>query len=230
MTIIRKEVIGDCTLIQGDCLEVMPTLGNFDAVVTDPVWPNAPDGMFPSVTDPTKLLAAALSKADAKRCVIIVRTDSDPRFLCAVPTRWKYVRHQNLEYVATGYLGRVLGGMEVAYCFGEPIPSAPGQRVIVGHGPKVQPSTERFDHPCARNIEHMKFLVRWWSEPYEHVLDPFMGSGTTGVACAKMGRKFTGIELDPGYFDIACKRIEEAYRQPDMFVEAPAKPKQEAMF
>jgi DNA modification methylase len=52
------------------------------------------------------------------------------------------------------------------------------------------------------------------------VLDPFMGSGTTGVACVKLGRKFIGIELDPGYFDIACKRIREAYAQPDMFIEA----------
>ena len=53
------------------------------------------------------------------------------------------------------------------------------------------------------------------------ILDPFMGSGTTGVACAKMGRKFTGIELDPKYFDIACERIAEAYKQPDLFIEQP---------
>jgi DNA modification methylase len=57
------------------------------------------------------------------------------------------------------------------------------------------------------------------------VLDPFMGSGTTGVACAKLGRKFLGVEIEPRYFDIACKRIEDAYKQPDMFVE-PEKPEQ----
>lgn len=50
-----------------------------------------------------------------------------------------------------------------------------------------------------------------------------MGSGTTGVACAKIGRKFTGIEMDPTYFDIACRRIQEAYKQPDMFVRTAAK-------
>ena len=55
------------------------------------------------------------------------------------------------------------------------------------------------------------------------ILDPFMGSGTTGVACAKLGRKFIGIELKPKYFDIACERIEAAYKQPDLFVEPPAK-------
>ena len=63
----------------------------------------------------------------------------------------------------------------------------------------------------------------------ETILDPFMGSGTTGVACAKLGRKFIGIELEKKYFDIACQRIEEAYQQPDMFIEPPAKAKQEAM-
>jgi DNA modification methylase len=56
-----------------------------------------------------------------------------------------------------------------------------------------------------------------------------MGSGTTGVACVKLGRKFIGIEIDPGYFDIACKRIAEAYRQPDLFIERPTAPKQEAL-
>lgn len=58
------------------------------------------------------------------------------------------------------------------------------------------------------------------------ILDPFMGSGTTGVACAKLGRSFIGIEIEPKYFDIACKRIEAAYAQGDLFIEPPAKPEQ----
>lgn len=69
----------------------------------------------------------------------------------------------------------------------------------------------------------MQHIVKWTAGT---VLDPFMGSGTTGVACAKMGRKFIGIEIEPKYFDIACKRIEEAYKQPDMFVELPKKAEQ----
>lgn len=55
------------------------------------------------------------------------------------------------------------------------------------------------------------------------ILDPFMGSGTTGIACARLGRSFIGIEIHEAYFDLACRRIEEAYRQPDMFVSAPKK-------
>jgi site-specific DNA-methyltransferase (adenine-specific) len=61
------------------------------------------------------------------------------------------------------------------------------------------------------------------------VLDPFMGSGTTGVACARRGRKFIGIEIELKYFDIACRRIDEAYRQPRLFEDRPVSPKQEAM-
>ncbi len=60
----------------------------------------------------------------------------------------------------------------------------------------------------------------------ETILDPLMGSGTTGVACAKLGRNFIGIEIEPKYFDIACKRIEQAYDQPDMFIEQPKKAEQ----
>ena len=68
------------------------------------------------------------------------------------------------------------------------------------------------------------------SLPTQTILDPFMGSGTTLVACAKMGRKGIGIELDPEYFEIACKRVREAYAQPDLFVQQPQeKPKQETL-
>ena len=79
----------------------------------------------------------------------------------------------------------------------------------------------------------MRRCIGFLPENSQTILDPFMGSGTTGVACVKLGRKFTGIELDADYFDIACERIREAYKQPDMFVEQPSKPiipKQEDMF
>ena len=61
------------------------------------------------------------------------------------------------------------------------------------------------------------------------ILDPFMGSGTTGVACTKLGRKFIGIEIEPKYFDIACRRIEEAWRQPRLFDEPTTPPTQGAL-
>ena len=72
-------------------------------------------------------------------------------------------------------------------------------------------------HPCEKPLPLMGHIVGTSTRADHAVLDPFMGSGTTGVACANMGRKFTGIEREPKYFDIACKRIDDAYRQTRMF-------------
>jgi len=81
-------------------------------------------------------------------------------------------------------------------------------------------------HPTQKPIEVMCWCIERLPDGANTILDPFMGSGTTGVACAKLGRKFIGIEIEPKYFDIACRRIEAAYAQPDMFIVPPAKPVQ----
>ena len=88
------------------------------------------------------------------------------------------------------------------------------------------PLDEKAGHPTQKPVKLMQWCLSFLPDGIETILDPFMGSGTTGVACAKMGRKFIGIELDEGYFDIACKRIKQAYDQPDMFIEAAKKPEQ----
>ena len=72
----------------------------------------------------------------------------------------------------------------------------------------------------------MQWCIEQLPEICNTILDPFMGTGTTGVACVKQGRKFIGIEIEPKYFDTACKRIENAYRQPDMLIEARVLPEQ----
>ena len=199
-------------LFHGDCLDILPGVGPVDTVITDPVWPNAPKDMFPDVKDAQGLLEAALNMIDAKRVVIIMRNDSDPRFLQAVPRKWDFFRAQILSYVMPGYIGRKLGGDEFAYCFGEPLSSAPGRRVIPGWGPKVQPDKAygKNGHPCSRSLAHIRWLVNWWSLEGETILDPFMGSGTTGVACKEMNRNFIGIEIEDKYFKIAEKKIREA--------------------
>ena len=94
---------------------------------------------------------------------------------------------------------------------------------------KVTEAAEKCGHPCPKPIRAWSWLVGKLSQEGETILDPFMGSGTTGVACVKLGRKFIGIEIEPKYFDIACKRIEDAYKQGDLFVEPPAKPVQEGL-
>jgi DNA modification methylase len=82
--------------------------------------------------------------------------------------------------------------------------------------------TERFGHPTQKPVGVMAELIRRLSVTDQAILDPFMGSGTTGVAAVQMGRSFIGIERDPDYFRVACKRIEDAQRQGDFFVDAAA--------
>jgi DNA modification methylase len=99
---------------------------------------------------------------------------------------------------------------------------------------RLQPQKDRRDpfirsHPAVYPVELPLLIVESYTAKAETVCDPFMGSGTTGVACAKLGRKFIGIEIEPKYFDIACRRIEKAYAQPDFFIEKPSLPKQEAL-
>lgn len=81
-------------------------------------------------------------------------------------------------------------------------------------------------HMTQKPIKLMHELINLFTNEGETVLDPFMGSGTTGVACKNMDRKFIGIEINEKFFSIACKRIEDNYRQMDIF-KSPQKQKQE---
>ena len=76
-------------------------------------------------------------------------------------------------------------------------------------------------HPAPMPYSMASDHIYTWTNVGDGVADPFMGSGTTGVACAKLGRRFIGIEIEPRYFDIACRRIEQAQRQLDLFIEQP---------
>jgi DNA modification methylase len=85
------------------------------------------------------------------------------------------------------------------------------------------------EHPTQKPLDLMRWCIKRMKA--STILDPFMGSGTTGVACVKLGRKFIGIEIEPKYFNIACKRIEQAYAQPDLFVpQSQPKPVQASLF
>lgn len=116
---------------------------------------------------------------------------------------WRYRRQHEMVMIAHRSGGKLLWGSD---------------DVAARNIYSEMPPRER-QHPNEKPLN----MVRHFLENHapETVLDPFMGSGTTLVACAKLGRKGIGIELDPDYFDIACRRVEEAYRQPDLFVEPP---------
>jgi site-specific DNA-methyltransferase (adenine-specific) len=86
---------------------------------------------------------------------------------------------------------------------------------------------ERRYHPTQKPVELMMWCIGHLSESAELICDPYMGVGTTGVAAVRLGRRFIGCEIEPRYFEIACERIQKAYRQPDLFVKSPEpKPEQ----
>lgn len=234
---MRKETIGSCELYLGDCLEVLPTLGPVDAVVTDIPYEISQQSNGLRRLDygdwdgdgATGIALAAMSAVSAAPSVIAwcdwrqlsqiasVLTGRSERPLVWAKPNPPVLNGQSLFLSATehAFYGKLpgawfLGGCIKSYWIGPP----PPERV----------------HPTQKPVWLMIACVQSIAAPSATVLDPFMGSGTTLVACAKLGRKGIGIEIDPGYFDIACRRVEEAYRQPDMFVERPAPPKQETLF
>jgi hypothetical protein len=152
------------------------------------------------------------------RAVVVLRCDSDPRFLCAVPDALPFFRSIQLTYAVPMYLGQVLGGDETAYWFGAPIAKVSGRMVVPGRGPVAQPGSRPPNgHPMSRAQVHFDWLAWWCSDEGETIVDPFMGSGTSGVAALRAGRRFLGIEIEPRFFDLACRRIEETWRTGDLF-------------
>ena len=198
-------------IIAGDARERLREIGHADVVITDPVWPNCPVGLLPSWDRPGALLREVLElmPASVRAVVILLRSDSDPRFLQAVPERWPFICVQVMSYAVPRDLGRVFGGAELAYCFGAPASSRPGRHVIPMWGPEashIESPTK--GHPCPRAMIHMEWLVDWWSDPGETVLDPFCGSGTIPIAAHRMLRHGIGIEIEPLYAAAAIQRAE----------------------
>ena len=223
----RVEHIGDATLYLGDCLEVMAGLGPVDAVVTDPpyglgdLWKGGGGQGKNSWKFDPKEARSWDQKAPDFINELIGDTPAivwgGNYFNLPLSRAW-LVWDKGIPNFTTGH-------SELAWTnLHQPIRNmrlCPNGMTPTGaDGPK--------EHPTQKPIEIMTWCLGFLPKA-RTILDPFMGSGTTGVACAKMGRKFTGIELDETYFDIACRRIEAAYAQPDMFIEQPAKPKQEAL-
>jgi DNA modification methylase len=213
----RRVVIGDCTLYEGDCMAVMPTLGKVDAVVTDPPYGigYVGDGYEKILGDdrpfdPTFLLGRDCIIWGANNfCQMLPKAGG---WLC-----WD----KRVTEAADGLRG---SPFELAWSSKDRL-----YKILrLQHGGVKNADGEGIKrvHPTQKPIALMRWCLGFLPNA-ETILDPFMGSGTTGVACVKEGRKFIGIELDPDYFDIACKRIRDAYAQPDMFVAAPAaKPEQ----
>jgi hypothetical protein len=207
-------------IYNGDSREWLPPA---DRLISDPVWPNA-DPRLAGSENPEGLCAEVLALAAVRTVVLQLGRISDPRFLRCVPERWPFFAACWLRYVPPSYSGRVLMEADVAYAFGEPIASAEFRRVVPsgcistsgeehrGHGRNrssatYQDTQGRLSHPARRHLRHVLWLVNWFSDAGETVLDPFMGSGTTLRAAKDLGRKAIGIEIEERYCEIAAKRM-----------------------
>lgn len=105
-----------------------------------------------------------------------------------------------------------------------------GRKAVWTHNGVKGSALDRPDHPCPKPLPLMLELLSLFSDPGETVLDPYMGSGTTGAAALMLGRKFVGVEIDHHYFDDTCKRLERVHRQPRLFAEPIAKAVQSDIF
>lgn len=214
----RVEVIGNATLYCGDCLEILPTLPKVDAVVTDP-----PYGIGYVHGDGGGRLARSTVFNRVK--IVGDNTPLDPSpFLCAPRVVLFGANHYADRLPASpcwlvwdkrdGICSNDQADCEMAWT------NMQGPARLIRHlWNGMLKDSERGvsrEHPTQKPVAVMEWVLRQVGDT-SAVLDPFMGSGTTGVACMNLGRKFIGIEIEPRYFDIACRRIEDAQRQGRLF-------------
>lgn len=236
MSLDRVE-IGNAVLYCGDCRDVLPDLA-VDAVISDPPYGVALTGKlamqrngrktkskvtyvgFPDTPEYVESVVVPAFKeiiGRSKRAAITPGTrnlmlypppDDIGCFYSASGTgvgRWGFTCSQPiLYYGADPYLEAARGSR--ANSLGHTYPN----------------DANAVGHPCAKPLPQWLWLVGRASAEDETVLDPFMGSGTTGVACARLGRPFVGVEIEPRWFEIACRRIADAQRQGLLPLPAPA--------
>lgn len=198
-------------IVCGDCLEIMADMpdGCVDAVVTDPVWPNNKIEAFADMK-PHHLFEMAAREISrlAIRLAVHLGCDSDPSILRGITL--PFFRVAWLRYARPHYKGRLLYGSDVAYLYGEPLPSQPGMRVVPGEAVRVDNQGKVTKHPCERAEVHVAWLCKWWGGTL--ILDPFCGSGTTCVAAKRLGSRWIGIDIDEGCCRIARNRLRDTER------------------
>ena len=216
---MRVERIGRATLYLGDCREVLPTLGKVDAVVTDPPY------------------GIGASSGVGKYGVRKWGGDADLRWDDAVPNDLiRVIYDLGIPTImwggnyfdlpahrcplvwdkGAGMRNRTFAECEVAWS------NLDANAKVYCRDPLACGDYAGKEHPTQKPIPLMTWCIQLLPEGAALILDPFMGSGTTGVAAVQMQRDFIGIEREPKYFDIACKRIEDAQRQGDLFLQGAA--------
>jgi DNA modification methylase len=221
----RREVIGDAVLLLGDCRDILPTLGRVDAVVTDPPYGIGKDGQKQTTGGHGGRKGYDFKGWDAARpeeaIFKLIQAASDDQviwggnyFADILPARGKWLVWDK--------------GQRINQSDGELAYTSKNGALRIFTQNRVALLLEGAQHPTQKPIEVMTWSLQQFPDA-KTILDPFMGSGTTGVACIREGRKFIGIEIDEGYFEIACRRIADEASRPRMFVERPAPAKQEVL-
>jgi DNA modification methylase len=206
-------IIGDATLYCGDCLKILPTLPKVDAVVTDPPYGMNWDGR---VTRGKNGTGKAGPTRHYSKTIVGDNKDFDPSPFLSFPICILFGMNHFPQKLHKGSLlvwvkryesgfGSFLSDAEVAWMNS-------GNGVYCFRDTSAQGESKDRQHPTQKPLPLMQWCIKKTGNA-QTILDPFMGSGTTGVACAKLGRKFIGIKIEPRYFDIACRRIEAAQRQ-----------------
>jgi DNA modification methylase len=251
---MREEIIGDCRLILGDCRDVLPILERVDTVFTSPPYncgiaydgheDKMPLAEFEVFLSDTVFCAAArayvvnvgqyIGSRDGRVLFrdILMRAAAASGLPLVDEVLWDKGPANGAAWGNYPNSPRIRAGHESIYFFGDAsMPNGNGldwrewSRLTTSIW-RVSANVDLTVHPAMMPVEVARRSVALWSDTAGDVLDPFMGSGTTGVACIMTGRRFVGVESSPSYFDIACRRIEEAYRQPRLFAEPAPKPVQ----
>jgi len=221
-----KVEIGAATLYLGDCRDILPTLPKVDAVITDPPYGigdkwDKPNGFGSCGGRLWNGDAGWDNDAPSKELIDKIRSLAELTIIWGgnyfdLPPSRGYLVWDKMQS------GFSLADSELAWV------SAPITPKTFRYA-RAQLASEGKTHPTQKPLPLMIWCIGFAPQG-KTILDPFMGSGTTGVAAIQMGRKFIGIEREPKYFDIACKRIEQAQAQGQMFAPEPVKATQESMF
>lgn len=237
---MRVETIGDATLYHGDCMEVLPTLGSVDAVITDPPYSANTHKMAKTNKGAghgvSLITFAALTGEGFDDVVSVCLAAADGWVVATCDYKHAARYYEAPEFVRLG-----------AWVKPNPMPQIsadrPGQgfeTVLILHAGKAPKKWNRgggsgvwtfpvhtnSDVPTQKPLALVSAFVSDFTASGELIADPFMGSGTTGVAALQQGRRFIGIERDEHHFDIACRRIEQAASQGQLFAPPPVQPQQ----
>jgi DNA modification methylase len=223
-------------LYLGDCREILPTLPKVDAVVTDPPYGIERhggmgdlgfDGFGNRIQRKPKEYAGGWDEDRPSAETFSMILNGGRRaiiwggnyFSDCLPASQKWLWWDK-ENTMPSYSDGELAWTNL---------DGTATKKFVYNGSGLMAKERDREHPTQKPVELMRWCVRLMPDDVYSIVDPFMGAGSTGIAAVKCSKRFRGIEIEPKYFDIACRRISEALKQPDMFIERPKPAVQEAL-